>query len=479
VYGVADMLPYFVNVLLTPLYSSILSTRDYGYIALLLLFSTLAKILFRLGLDAGFFRVHYLLDTDEERQRLAGTVALFSAAVGTALFLLVVFFREPLTLALLGSDAPRRSWVVLVAADIFAGTFAFVPLNLLRIQDRPVLFSAFSVGRHTLNTVLKVVFVLQGFGVTGVLWSDFLATAAFSLALLPRLFQGARPALSRPLLRDVLAFGLPKVPHGLMVQVMNLADRKILDVFTTLSEVGVYQMGATVGSGAKFATAAFEPAWGPFVYSQVREPDAPRTLARVITYAFACFVAAGLAVSVLGREILILLTPKNSDFWPGAPVVPVIALGYVLHGVFLLTSIGIGIERKARYYPIVTAVSAAVNIGLSFALIPTWGKMGAAWATAASYLAMAGLGYWLSQRLYPLPLEWGRLLKLGGAAGLLYLVSCGAPATLWVAIAVKSALLLLFPGLLYLFGLLGAEERAFLRSLLSRGAPPDPPPPQV
>lgn len=478
-YGLADMLPYLVNVLLTPLYTSILSTSDYGYIALLLLFSTLAKILFRLGLDAGFFRVHYLLDTDEERRRLAGTVALFSAVVGLALFLGVVLLREPLTAALLGSDAPSRTWVVLVAADVFFGTFAFVPLNLLRIQDRPALFSAFSVGRHVLNTILKVAFVLGGFGVTGVLWSDLLATAAFSLALLPRLFQGARPALSRPLLKDVLGFGLPKVPHGLLVQVMNLADRKILDVFTTLSEVGIYQMGSTVGSGAKFATAAFEPAWGPFVYSQVRQPEAPRTLARVVTYAFAFFVAAGLAVSVLGREILILLTAKNPDFWSGAPVVPVIALGYVLHGVFLLTSIGIGIERKARYYPIVTAVSATVNIGLSFALIPSFGMMGAAWATAASYLAMAWLGYTLSQRLYPLPLEWGRLWKLVAAAGLVYVLSFWVPGTLWIALSLKSALLLLFPAVLFLFGLLGPEERVFLRSLVSKAPAPDPPPAQV
>jgi len=31
---------------------------------------------FRLGLDSGFFRVHYDLETEAERRRLAGTVAL-------------------------------------------------------------------------------------------------------------------------------------------------------------------------------------------------------------------------------------------------------------------------------------------------------------------------------------------------------------------------------------------------------------------
>jgi hypothetical protein len=73
-------------------------------------------------------------------------------------------------------------------------------------------------------------------------------------------------------------------------------------------------------------------------------------------------------------------------------VVPVVALAYLLHGVFLLTSIGIGIDRRARYYPLITAVAAAVNIGANFAWIPRHGMMGAAWATVASYAVMAALG---------------------------------------------------------------------------------------
>ena len=57
------------------------------------------------------------------------------------------------------------------------------------------------------------------------------------------------------------------------------------------------------------------------------------------------------------------MTPKNPAFRAAAPVIPVVALAYLLHGVFLLTSIGIGIEKKARYYPMVTAAAAATNVG--------------------------------------------------------------------------------------------------------------------
>ena len=126
-----------------------------------------------------------------------------------------------------------------------------MPLNLLRIQDRPGLFSGFAgVPPHRSTPSLKVVLVVQRLRrrrrARGATCSP---PAAFSLVLLPTLLRDARAALSRPCCARCLHFGLPKVPHGLLVQVQNLADRKILDLFVTRAEVGLYQMGYTLRPG--------------------------------------------------------------------------------------------------------------------------------------------------------------------------------------------------------------------------------------
>jgi O-antigen/teichoic acid export membrane protein len=419
-----------------------------------------AKIVFRLGLDAGFFRVYYDLDTDGERRRLAGTVALFAAAVGTAFFVATVLGAGGLARLVLDTDAPGlRRLIVLAAADVWLGTFAFVPLALLRIQDRPGLFSALAVFRHVVNIVLKVALVMKGLGVAGVLWSDAIATFLFSLALLPILLRHATLALSLPLLRAALGFGAPKVPHGILVQALNLADRKILDLFVSRAEVGIYQLGYTFGGTVKFALSAFEPAWQPFVYSQARRPEAPALLARVVTYAFAAFLGVSLAVAVLGGDLLVLMTPRNPAFWAAAGIVPVVALAYVFHGAFLLGSIGIGIEKRARYYPMITAAAAATNIAGNFLMIPRFGIAGAAWATVVSYAVMAGLGVLLSRRLYPVPFETGRLAGLLAAASLVYAVSLLAPADLARGLAVKAALVAAFPAVVASTGLLKARDR--------------------
>lgn len=440
------MLPNVLSLLLVPLFTTFLTAADYGNLALLALFSTLAKIVFRLGLDAGFFRVHYDQPDEASRKRLAGTVALFGAAVGVSLLALAALSARPLSWLLFGDEPAPAGWVVLAAADVAVGTLAFVPLSLLRIRERPGLFSAFSVGRHLLNLLLKVVLLRAGWGVEGVLWSDVSATSLFVLALLPTLRGHVTLVFARPLLKEALGFGLPKVPHGLFVQIQNLADRKILDLFVSRADVGLYQMGYQLGTAVKFPLSAFEPAWGPFLYAEIGKPDAPRTIARLATVAFAVFALCATGVAVLGSEALTLLTPYSPAFRAAAPVIPVVAGAYLLHGVFLLTSVGIGVSKRARYYPMITAVAAVVNVAANFLLIPRFGLMGAAWATLASYAAMAGMGAVISQRLYAIPFETERLVWL--AAGGLAVFAGGrlGPAAFAPAIAWKATLLALYAG---------------------------------
>jgi len=373
IYGTADVFTNVVSFLLLPLFTRFLSPADYGVLGVLLLFSAMAKILFRMGLDGAFFRVHYDQKGETGQRRLAGTVALFAAGAGSLLLGGVVLWAGPLTRLLFSPASPPESWVVLAAADIYLGVFAFIPLNLLRIQDRPGLFSAFSVTRHTLHIGLKVVLVVRGWGVPGILWSNVIATGVFSLALLPILVRHASLRFSPQLLRETLRFGLPKVPHGVMIQVQNLIDRRLLLAFVDLSQVGVYHAGYMIGTAVKFALSAFEPAWQPFVYAQLRKPDAATTLARIVTYAFASFVSVGLGVAVLSRELVQLMTAP--EFHAAAGIVPVVTLAYVLHGTFLLTSIGIAIRKKTGYYPFITAIAATCNISANLLLIPRIGMM--------------------------------------------------------------------------------------------------------
>ena len=60
--------------------------------------------------------------------------------------------------------------------------------------------------------------------------------------------------------------------------------------------------------------------------------------------------------------------------------------------------------------------------------MPRFGSLGAAWANAAAYGVMASTAFVLSQRVYPIPLEWGRLARIGVAGTIAYVAAWALPA---------------------------------------------------
>lgn len=415
-YGTADVLAQGINLLLLPLYTSFLTPADYGALALLLLLSTFLKIIFRLGLDSGFMRIHYDLKDAASRERFAGTTALFSAGVATLGFVAFWVFSPLVSFALFESR-DLTLWVRLVALDLLASSFAFVPLALLRIEERATLFSTYALIRHATNTVLKVILVVRGFGVTGVLVSDAVASVVLSLCLFAELRPRATRSFDWPPLREALKFGLPKVPHGLLAQTLSLFDRRILASFVPRAEVGIYAMGGNFASAMKFPLSAFEPAWQPFVFEHAGKEGGAREIGKVATRMAILFTLVALVFALVLPDLLRFVI-RRPEFHPAAVVVPVLVLATLLQGFFFLSSVGISIAKEARYYPIITAAATALNIGLDLWLIPSYGILAAAWATVAGYALMALMGALFSTRLYPIPIETRRIaLTLIAAVG--------------------------------------------------------------
>ena len=470
IYGVADVIPYLINFLLLPVFTTYLSPTDYGALSILLLFGVLTKIFFRSGLDSGFFRIYYEQKEEHQRKTLATTLFVSALGISASLFGLCALLAVPIGHLLLGDEfasAQVATWVVLVALDTLVNTFAFVPMNLFRVQEKPKWFTIMTLFRSAINISLKVFFIVSGWGVSGLLWADLIASIVFIAALTPTLIRNLTFEFSAPMLRNAAAFGLPKVPHGIAHQVLNLSDRKLIEVFLTLSASGLYHIGYMMGTGVKFFLSAFELAWAPLVYSHVEgeaKGAAKNTLSRLATYAFAVLVGCGLLNAVFGRELLMLMA--KPEFHAGHTVIPVVVLAYMMQGFFALTSIGIGISKKTTYFPVITLSAATLNVMLNILWIPRYDILGAAWATVAGYGLMAIMGLYFGNKHYPIPFEWARMTRIVVAGVSAFAISAFAPADWTSAVLFKSAACLVFPPALYALGFFRADELAWLQKRL-------------
>jgi len=469
IYGAGDVAVTAVSLLLFPLYMRVLSPADFGAFYLLLFVETISKLVFRMGLDGAFMRYYLDREDGRERQVLASTLWIF-LGLGSGALLLALLWLSPIVAQHLFKTEWERylTPLRLVLVNMYLLTFTFVPFHAMRMKQQAVTFSAFTFGRSVSTLLLRIVLVLwAGMGLTGMWVADLAVTLVVLPLLWPWMRDLWRPEFSTVELRQCLRFGLPRLPHGLAQQALDAGNQYLLSRFIPLDRQGVYGIGTTIGRGTKLFLSAFETGWAPFYYETARQPDAKTTFRKITTYGIAILALLVAGSVAVGPDLIQFLTP--SAYQDAGLVVPLIALGIALQGVYLLTSIGLNITSQTQYYPASTFAAAAVGLGSGFWLMPRYGIEGAAVAFVLSYLTLALVAGFFAQRQYPMTYERGRITRVviaGAVAGAAGWALPEMPA--WLGVITRgSVTVCTFGGLLYAGGFLRPSERAWLTSAWS------------
>jgi O-antigen/teichoic acid export membrane protein len=462
-----------ISFLLLPIYTRVLSPREYGALALLLVFEAVLKIISRWGMDAAFLRFYYE-HLPEERRTLAGTIAGFFALANGSVAVLLLALAVPINRALF--DSPEFLWPYrLLIVNIFLSSFLILPFTLLRIQERARLFATLNFSLSFGTIVLRLLFVVAlGFGVFGILLADVVMTLILLLALHRTLGSMIGRRFSMTHLRQLLGYGFPFVPNGVLTHVMGMGDRFILSLYMPLREVGFYLIAGSVAALIKYFPVAFDVAWTPFAYDSMQRSDAPVLFARMATYAFAVLAASLIALSGLAPPLMDLILPP--EYGQVGPLVPLLALALAIQTVRTLPGTSLNVAKKTTVYPTVTAAGALISVAAYFALIPRFGTYGAAAALLLSQVLTTALMIYLAQRAYRIPYEVGRIAKVTAVAAATYIAMMTiVSGSSWRTVAVRIALLLLFPAGLLLLRFLRPQELADIRKLLSNvRRPPEP-----
>jgi O-antigen/teichoic acid export membrane protein len=476
IYGIGDVAVTVVGYLLLPLYFRVLTTEDYGALALLLVVETVSKILFRFGLDGAFMRFYLDCETDADRRELGSTLVWFLVAASGTLVTLGLLASPWIAAGLFGAQAEKYLPALrLVMVNMFLLTFTFVPFHVMRMEKAAVTFSAFTFGRSAATLLLRIALVLwMQWGVSGLMIADLIVT----VLLLPILWPWTRGSIgrvfSKPVLQKSLSFGLPRLPHGLAQQALDGGNKYLLNLFVPLSSLGVYQISTTIGQAVKLFLSAFETGWAPFYYATAKQADAPEVFRKITTYGVAVLVLLAAGLTAVAGDLVRLLTleqPWSADDYAQARlVIPLIALGVTWQGVYLLTSIGLNLTSQTRYYPIATFAAAGVGLLSGLVLMPAFGLVGAATAFVLSYLTLAVVAGHFARRHYPMTYETGRLVRvvLAGVVAAAAGVMLPDMAPLTGLLARGATTTVIFAAWLALNGFLRPTERALILRVLGR-----------
>ncbi|HSS59917.1 MAG TPA: polysaccharide biosynthesis C-terminal domain-containing protein, partial [Candidatus Limnocylindrales bacterium] len=250
-------------------------------------------------------------------------------------------------------------------------------------------------------------------GAVAVFASAVIANAVMSVVGLWLVRENLRlDGFSRPELRRALRFGIPGVPAVLADWIMQFSDRLFITRFASLAQAGVYSLGYRIGLiEQQVLGTATSAAWDPFVLSEYRNPDGTKTIGRVATY----FAIIGMALVVFissSAPVLLSVIHARQEYFAATSVVFLIAFANFFATLQHMLSAPTAIRLRPELGTMYRGIGAAVNIVLNFALIPTFGMLGAAWSTVATYVITALITLVVSRRVMKIDYEYRKLLLI-------------------------------------------------------------------
>ena len=461
IYGVGSIIARVLGVLLLPLYTRYLSPSDYGLIETLVALAAVLTALVAQGMKSAFFRFLLRLGgAGAPASRLPRTAFWYVMAASTVVSLAGIVLAPQISWLLFGTH-DHASLVIAAFIGFWAALNYEQMTSLFRVEQRSTAYVAATLCNVaiTISATILLVVVFDK-GPLGVLVGNFTGTLIVYAALLVYSRHALGLQFDRKLYRAMNRFGLPLVPSAVALWLTNFSDRFFLIKLSDAHEVGLYSIGVRIASAIVLLLTAFRMAWPAFAYSIEDDREAQRTYSFVLTYVVYVCCWLALALGLLAPWIVRLITTE--PFYPAQNVVAPLAFGVAAFGAYVVVQIGTGRARQTRSNWLVSGAAAVVNVSLNFALIPSYGRMGAAIATVVAYtLLFLGMA-WRAQRVFPVPYQWRRVATLAAAAVGLTLLGKLLDVPLGVALALTAA----FPLVVGLLGFYLPAERQRLRRVL-------------
>jgi len=416
-----------VSFVMLPIYTRFLTPADYGVLELVGLTIDIAGMIVGFGLTTAVFRFYYAERDDEGRGAAVSTIALL--LIGLYFVGASIGFASSGWLArLVLSGTPEQvSFFRLMFLALFLQSFVDVPLAYIQAQQRSKVFVLWNTAKLVVQLSLNIVFVVvMRLGVLGVLLSTVLSFALIGAGLVVRTFRSAGLHFSAARAREMLRFGAPFVVANLGAFVLTFSDRYFLKAYADLGAVGIYALGYKMGFLLwAFAVAPVMSIWEAQRFELANRGAEKEATKRLFLTFNTVLMFVALGMTLFARDVFRLMS--DAAFWDAYRVVPVVLAAYIVQAWTALCNFGVLYAKETKHLARGAVWSAVLIIALSFALIPTFGGMGAAWATLLAFVLRFWIVYRASQRLWPLDYAWGRVLPLCGLAALfvapVYLVS--------------------------------------------------------
>lgn len=385
-YVSGEILQKGVAFLLVPIWARFLTPHDYGIIGTLAAFSGVLLTLFVMGLHGAIVRYFYdYADNTSQQKNFITALVLFQMVLPSIALLALNIWGPLIWDTWIKANFPFDPYVRLMLWSTYIASLLQIPLALYRAQQKAISVVYAKYGQFCIAVISYFIFLVGlRWGAYGILLSQFIAAFILAVILIVLLMRTwfTWPVKWRHV-QTGLFYGLPLVPHLLADWVMRLGDRIILTRMVSLSDIGLYSLGCTLGGIMGFVVSGINQAYSPYYFRlMTSDPHPGEKIIRIVTLYVATISGICLTAILFAGELIYIFLPER--FYGSIPFVAPILLAHLMIGFYYFAVAPLHFYKKTKWIPVLTCAGAILNIVLNLLFIPHFGVIAAAWTTTAS-----------------------------------------------------------------------------------------------
>lgn len=367
--------------LVTPIYTRILSTSEYGYYSLFTTWFSFFSIFATLNLAAGGFN-NAMLKYEKERHRFVSSMMGLGNTCTVIVFFVVYFLLKQLA----GWDGLDNFSIICIFIVLLVSPAFECWCSAQRFEFNYKLMCVVTLLQAVLVPVVSVTiaFFLNEKKYSLVLGFVIVQVIIGLIFYIYNLFAG-RVYYDKEYWLFALKFNIPLIPHYISAIVLGQSDRLMIDYYCGESQVGVYSLGYSISLLVSVFVTAISTVHAPWLFKQIKVNNFKDT-GKVTNYILVIVGGVTVFSALIGPEIIMILgTQEYSEAKWILPPVMLSCYMTLLYGFF--ANVEFYYERS--YLVMVASVVAALsNILLNALCIPRYGFIVAGYTTLISYILL-------------------------------------------------------------------------------------------
>lgn len=401
-YSIGPIIASFLGIITVPITTRYIDPIYMGKAEMFTIMSNMILVIICLGTPNGIVRFFHEEDLSE-RLKLMKQAMLWPTILFFFCSVLLVIFWIPCSMYIFG----QRNFfgiLLLIIVVLFSLLERYTSL-LLRMNSKAFRFTVLNIGNKIISFAVIIIFIWFGYINVFTLIVPLAITMLFTWLLgviwewefwFPKMMETKMQTLHTSL-SSFYMYSVPFMFAQLIEWLFNCIDRLMLRTFLGESALGIYSAAFKIVIIMNLLRYSISLCWGPEFFRRNAQDEASSEYLRQIYNVLVLLISITIIMTIGWLDIIVLLFGEK--YKAIRNVAPLLLLVPAMNILLLIAETGINIAKKTYLHGIINILLCVMHFLFCYLLIPSFGMIGAALASAISAVLLMYLKGFFSVRV--------------------------------------------------------------------------------